>query len=459
MHSKLKRGVLYGCAAAVLYGAIAVVSHWGYETGVIIKAALSHGIFCFVMTCISTMMMEFFFSLPSKAIYKYFASNIIPGLINLSLMLGVHYLMGTPEIFKTIFPSVITSLPYYLLFPLKLLHEWKSKKNPLAYRDDVNWKREWGIGSFSMPYSLKDFLICVKHNLTSPSSKYKNLTSYIPQSSTLNIIDPKVKLGFLGDLMPLLNANWIISDEAKLFFSDIDYLICNFEGVLFKANKWVTFKLVHNKEDILLKLQEFLPANKIVLSFANNHSADGGYSNYLKTIERLRSMGFMVIGEREDPGIILDNAINIVAATKWSNQAHGYLSFLEHSDKHYNPKAKFNLLYPHWGYELELYPRPDFIDEAKYYLKKWDGIIGHHSHMPAPVTNENGKILAYSLGDSVTGLSVNHYQHGIALKMEVGPNTEGDWKVGKLDWRYSKINKENKNLNYTLSSEFSFKNK
>ncbi len=368
-------------------------------------------------------------------------------------MIGIHYLMGTPEIFTTVFASGLASLPYYLLFPLKLLHELKHKQNFLAYRDDPNWNRNWKMDTFSTPYSVEDFLLCVKHNIFSPSNKHKELSKYMPQNSSLNKIEPKIKFGFLGDLMPLMGCNWVISEDSKEFFSDIDYLVCNLEGVLYKADIFVAFSLLHT-EEILLHLQEFLPAEKIILSLANNHGADGGYTNYKKTVSRLREMGFKVIGGRDDASLKINDAVNIVAATKWSNQAHGYLSFLEHSDKHFDPNAKFNLLFAHWGYELELYPRPEFIDEAKNYISKWGSIIGHHSHMPSPVTTVNGKLLAYSLGNCVTGLGFNHFHHGIALKLELGPDNNNEWKVGEVNWRYSCIKKVKKTLNYDLSEEF-----
>lgn len=59
-HFHFKRSILYGLVAAVVYGSIAIFSHWQYSTDIIIKAALSHGAFCFAMTCFSTLMMEFF---------------------------------------------------------------------------------------------------------------------------------------------------------------------------------------------------------------------------------------------------------------------------------------------------------------------------------------------------------------------------------------------------------------
>ena len=185
---KMQRSLLYGFVAAVIYGLIAVFSHWHHPLPVMVKASLSHGAFCFIMTCISTAMMEFFFARPKKPLFKYLIGGGVPGLINLSLLLSTHYLMATPEIFKTVVPTILTSLPYYLLFPLKLMHEWQQTKNPLAYREDPNWDREWPLHPFSPPYQLKDFLKCLGHNVFYPSKEHQELSSYIPQTCVFNSI-------------------------------------------------------------------------------------------------------------------------------------------------------------------------------------------------------------------------------------------------------------------------------
>ena len=63
----------------------------------------------------------------------------------------------------------------------------------------------------------------------------------------------------------------------------------------------------------------------------------------------------------------------------------------------------FNILYPHWHYEYELYPRPKMIRESNIDIEGWDLIIGQHPHVVQPITQLNiegiNKIISYSLGN------------------------------------------------------------
>ena len=46
-----------------------------------------------------------------------------------------------------------------------------------------------------------------------------------------------------------------------------------------------------------------------------------------------------------------------------------------------------NIFYPHWGYDLELYPRTSTIKKGRELLTYFDAIIGHHTHAPQPITS------------------------------------------------------------------------
>jgi hypothetical protein len=102
----------------------------------------------------------------------------------------------------------------------------------------------------------------------------------------------------------------------------------------------------------------------------------------------------------------------------------------------------FNLLFPHFGYELELFPRPETVALGKQLLRKFDAIVGHHPHSPQPVSaesvNEINKLIAYSLGDFSGALTTKKYQYGIVLKVELGQDGSGEWLLGKVEWRLTR---------------------
>ena len=308
---------------------------------------------------------------------------------------------------------------------------------------DIKPQDDWAVDlptkRIGRPYNLKLGLKIIRNNILGPSDKYKNLTPFIPQSIQANAIDKKLKIGFTGDLMPMLKRKLELTSEVKDFFSDVDYLVTNFEGSLLPGKK-VAFAQVHSSE-ILKKLEDIIPADRIILSVANNHTADFGYNKFLETRRILKDKGFLVIGKRDDASIKLDHNIRITACTEWSNQAFDFLSTLSNVDQHYDDNANMNILYPHWGHELCLYPSPEQIQNTRTLLKKWDVIAGHHPHTPSPVTvyrdNDINKIVAYSLGDFCSGMNIYKYLHGMIMKMDVGPGKTGEWLTGKVEWKFT----------------------
>jgi hypothetical protein len=440
-----KRGLKYGSVAGVVYFFIAFFANWNHPLETKIYSSLSHGLFCMVMTFFSTSMMEFFFNSFKDLIKKYIFAVVCSGAVSLTLMISVHLIMGTPEVFTTVFASALTSAPYYLLFPLKLVFEYEAKIDRFAYRQDQNWRREWKIQKISRPYNIKDFLRVVLLNLTKISKKNPLGVDFVENKFQVNSGEANLRIGFLGDLMPMYKYSWALGDGVKDLFKDIDYLVCNFEGLLegLEDGKSVLLSQNHNRQ-ILNSLKEILPADKIILSVANNHSADYGYEYFKSNIKALKEEGFNVIGARDAGGILLPEGINIVGATQWSNQHHGYLNFLEFA-KDSRVDEKLNILYPHWGFELELYPRKEFYSLAMEKLKDWDTIIGHHSHIPGPVTIDSSqstkKVLAYSLGDSATGLFRRRYRHGIALTLDIETSKSTKAKIISGEWIFTQLRK------------------
>ena len=252
--------------------------------------------------------------------------------------------------------------------------------------------------------------------------------------------------------MPTKGRKWVLSAELKEFFSGCDYLVANFEGTLYKDRP--VFLAQNHDEAFLQDLAKIKDPSKIILSVANNHSADYGYDLFQKTCQRLEEIGFQVIGSRKKSQLIISEKINLAAATQWSNQHHGYLSFLEDADQLLAPD-KLNLLFPHWGYEMDLYPRKDWVQLAKKLSTDWDCIVGHHSHVPGPVTTvpspEGAKLVAYSLGDSSTAISLDSYRHGIALKVDIdlGHSSEEKAKILSAEWEFTKLKLE-EDKSYTL---------
>jgi hypothetical protein len=170
---------------------------------------------------------------------------------------------------------------------------------------------------------------------------------------------------------------------------------------------------------------------------ANNHAGDLGEEKFFSSVRKLEQSGFNVFGWDKKPFFDINDNIRIISGTAWSNRKRDYVLTLVSPAK-YIKQAAFNVLYPHFGYELELYPRRETVDIGKVFLNRFDALIGHHSHCPQPVTVENikgmDKISAYSLGDFLGELTTKKYQYGIMLKMGIGRNNEGRWVAVQQRW-------------------------
>ncbi len=306
----------------------------------------------------------------------------------------------------------------------------------------AEWAREVPRKMVSTPYSFCENLVWIKNNLFGPSSKYKELTQFIPESTILNEISPKLKLGFFGDIMQMKGRKLEFGDDLKHFFADVDYLIGNFEGVISSSKGGLMASV--QSEAILIALKSLFAPEKTVLTNANNHTCDFGWKEFNKSYQLQKDHGFLAVGRKDEPAILLDTRVNLANVTKWSNQPCTHIADFNDIDAAFNSDAVFNILSPHWGYEMQLYPNPDQIQKGKDLLEKWDMIVGHHSHCPQVITyyegNNSKKLLAYSLGDFSTHLKIEKYLYGIVVKAEVGPNSEGEWQVGRVEWRFSTVN-------------------
>ena len=297
----------------------------------------------------------------------------------------------------------------------------------------------------SSPYSFQELLGCTLNNMFGPSKKYENLTTSLPYLSCLNPVEAQVRIGFMGDLMRLGSTQVMLTEEVRAFFDEVDYVICNIEGVLTDSSTAVKPVFMGQRlsmavVDVLKQLKD--PA-KVLISCANNHAGDYGIHHFKHMLEVLAGEGFHVIGSSERPRMELPGGVNVVACTQWTNQPVSFLSFFSEVDKHFDPEATANILVMHWGYEMQLFPSPHQILIAQDLLKKWTMLIGHHSHCPQPVTSypvgHYQKLVAYSLGNFTYRWDRQKYRYGSILKVDLGPDLYGQWQVGTCQWAHSEV--------------------
>lgn len=294
------------------------------------------------------------------------------------------------------------------------------------------------VRTFASGYNWREKLSFFKNRIR-PSRRYKQLTEALPQKSVINQgVVPSIKLGFTGDVMPIKDYSLQIGEDVRAYFAGVDYLLVNMEGVITDQTRLLA--LNHRKE-IAAYLTQMFPPERTIIYVANNHAGDFGYPAFAQQFAWLKDHFGYVIGAHDEAALRIGD-VNIVSATGLSNQICNYVAWLDDVDQWYDPTASFNLLLPHWGYELQLYPYPGQIKQAKEYLSKWNMIAGNHSHCPQPaaaytVQNER-RAAIYSMGNFCYHHPWPHHRFGKIAKVAIGPNGEGRWQAGNLDWEYTR---------------------
>lgn len=296
---------------------------------------------------------------------------------------------------------------------------------------------------FSQPYSFLEGLEWTYHVLINPPRSHCPIEEFVPDNSLINTITPRIRLGFIGDIMILDGIDLRIGEDIRTFFSDADFLVGNFEGTIVTGHHKHVFMAQAHTEEILNVLANLYPPERTILSCANNHSGDYGWRDFCSSYQLIQDYGFFTMGRRDEPSIVIDGKVNIASCTSWSNQKCKFVATTDEADRYFIDDAAFNILYPHWGYEMQLTPRHQQVQQGRELLSKWDMIIGHHSHCPQPILlheyNRRQKLMAYSLGNFCSSRATENRQIGIALKVELGPDKSGIWAVGKVQWEFISI--------------------
>jgi poly-gamma-glutamate capsule biosynthesis protein CapA/YwtB (metallophosphatase superfamily) len=321
---------------------------------------------------------------------------------------------------------------------------------------EKSWSEHEGTRRFGQPYGLADSVSWLFNNVFGPSTRHAEATESIPQQVILNNVRPMVKLAFVGDIMPFGHYSLAPGTHLKTFLADVDVVIGNLEGCIEAVARHHVFLGQRHSHAAIDFLQSVAPNARIIVSCANNHAADYGWISFSDSYDALQDSGVEVIGRRDEAAILIDDRVSVAACTAWSNQECHYLSTMDTVLMHYNKEADINILFPHWGHEMELYPRLNQIEQAKALLLQWDMIVGHHSHCPQPIaayaSGGRNRAVAYSLGNFTSGLDLVSYQQGIVMIVELGPDIYGKWMAGEVRWRRTHVDLARELVDLTSTS-------
>ena len=296
------------------------------------------------------------------------------------------------------------------------------------------------------PYPWRELLFLIWKNLLGPFPAKRHALPFLPPSSVLNSLSGvESRLGFMGDIMDTHGYPLEVDLSVREFFQDVDLLIVNLEGIITGLQK-PPFSLSHS-EDIMESLSQIQSPARVALCVSNNHSGDFGDPAFMRSVEILRRNGFGVFGTKDSPSYIHGGRLQVFAASMWSNRkSFSPIAKLDDAARQLSSHPQgFNVLFPHWGYEMERWPRPEIVRCGHRLLGDWDLLFGHHSHVPQPVTavakGSVNKLLAYSGGDFATGIRSQKYRYGIIAKCEIGPLKSSPERlaVGAVEWMFTHV--------------------
>lgn len=182
-----------------------------------------------------------------------------------------------------------------------------------------------------------------------------------------------------------------------------------------------------------------------VLSFANNHSMDGGFKGFSATFENIRAAGLQAAGDGSPLYVnVRGRTVGILSFTEFVNAGSGFRVpagrhgpyLVRHDDQQsrgtlletirtMRGRADVVVVFVHWGVEYRYRPAvwasawaAEMADAGA------DVIIGHHPHVVGPsewVGAAAGRraFVVYSLGNFFSGMTRDTTPYGYAVEITV----------------------------------------
>lgn len=206
-----------------------------------------------------------------------------------------------------------------------------------------------------------------------------------------------------------------VHPQVRRLISSGEVLVANCEGPVRSNPRVSRIGRERPSVEFVAATLEQLGADphQCVLSVANNHCLDHGPDDVAVTVEKLQALGVRPVGHRTaessgDDGVVridLDGLHLVIAA--WTD-------WLNHSPRRppvwteppppelwsQASSATLPLLFPHWGWELELAPRDAVRTTARRLLDHRAAVlVGHHPHVVQPAERLGDSLCLYSAGN------------------------------------------------------------
>lgn len=322
------------------------------------------------------------------------------------------------------------------------------------------------------------FIILIASNLTkSPIKIGTRQTSNEPENQSSEVVSPDVTIdmAIIGDIMchgpnynDAYNSKTKTYDFSTFFtqinsyISDADISIGNLETTFAGGNKAYSGYPTFNSPPQLA--QDVKDIGIDVLTTANNHSLDTGYSGLTNTIDELDELGISHTGtfkSEEDQNKILIKDVNgikiaFLAYTYGTNgiavpKGKEYCINLIDKDLIKSQLESAKELNPdiicvsmHWGIEYKIQQNSEQEELADFLFENGvDIILGSHPHVLEPMekrtvtlddgTTKDGFVI-YSLGNFMSAQKDKYTKDSIILNLKVTKHSEGNITIDSYNY-------------------------
>jgi poly-gamma-glutamate synthesis protein (capsule biosynthesis protein) len=284
-----------------------------------------------------------------------------------------------------------------------------------------------------------------------------------------------VRITAVGDLlmhMPVVNSAYdhsaqkydfkpVFEDVAR-FFSEADYTIANLETRLAGAHRgFVSYPLFNTPSELAQDLRDL---DVDLLTTANNHSLDMGWSGLLHTLDVIEEAGLTAIGthrsaeEKERPFIVNlqgiqvgiynctygTNGIPLPPDRPYAVNLINYEAIAEEITRLQEAGADIIIGCLHYGDEYQRQPSAYQKEVSKRVFELGtDIIIGGHPHVVQPMEfitiERDGELrecfVAYSLGNFISNQRWQYSDSGIILNLEITKDLNtGETELTAVDY-------------------------
>ncbi|MEQ1499921.1 MAG: CapA family protein [Parcubacteria group bacterium] len=271
--------------------------------------------------------------------------------------------------------------------------------------------------------------------------------------NALNFRD-KVSIGFVGDIVPGLNAPKEMLDGVAEFTKRPDIMIGNLEGVItqsqyskcgVESKNCFTFA---GDENFLRLLAS---ASFDVLNTSNNHFNDFGNEGREDTVKKIKEQGIIPVGMKDDITYINKNNIKVGIvgfSTFWYandlNNETDVVKNITEAEKNADIVVVIfhaggeGVNYVHTPQETEWYLGENRGDVRLFAHKSIDAgadiVLGSGPHVLRGIETYKGKLIAYSLGNfaSASNKILNTGKHKTSAMIEATLEKDGSFVSGKV---------------------------